>query len=312
MLKVWQVQRSFPTMNPDGADMSDSAPSRSNFRRRLLPALLVLAGATSLGPAPVVAQSAAGILGEAMERHDARLAGVENVTILQDVMGMSTTMYMVKEVVDGHAALRPVEGEIGGGGEFDLEEDVHDLWASPHQFYVELADRWVLDGRESVDGRESWTLVLTDLEDVDWGTAPGQEGDFHPERIEMKLSVDELVPLEMMIDGEVDVDGQLRPVSLRMRFSDYREVGGYLHPFVTAIETEMPEGQLSDEELEEARQALDEVRHQLEQAPAAQREMMERMMGDQIRMLEDLVAGEGIRIEMRVTDLRVNEGPPGT
>jgi hypothetical protein len=71
----------------------------------------------------------------------------------------------------------------------------------------------------------------------------------------MVLELDEarLVPLAMTMEGETVQSGERRPVEVFIQFSDYREVGGYLHPFLSVIETDMAAAGMSDEELEQAR-----------------------------------------------------------
>jgi hypothetical protein len=45
--------------------------------------------------------------------------------------------------------------------------------------------------------------------------------------------------------------------------------------------------------------------------PAAQREMMERLLGDQLSRLREMIEGGGpMVIEVVVTEVRVNAGPP--
>ncbi len=264
--------------------------------------------AGAIAPSPGEAQSAAEILGQAMERYEANLAGVDDITLRQEVMGIETTSYLVKETVDGHATLRPADVELSGA-EIDPVEDAGELWARPHELYLELADRWTLDGEGSIDGRQSWRLILTDAEDLDWGLAPGMDDPFVPSRLELDLAADDLYPLAMAIAGE---GSQGQPFNFRIFFTDYREVDGYLHPFVTRIETEGAGPGMSEADMDEARTGLRELEQQLEAMPDAQREMMEEMMGDQIQMLEDMLAGGGLDLEIRVTDLQVNAGPPGS
>ena len=66
------------------------------------------------------------------------------------------------------------------------------------------------------------------------------------------------------------------------------------------------ENQISEEE----RQELEQVRAQMEAVPAAQRKMMERMMGDKLEQLGSMLGGEGFELEMNVTDVKVNTGRP--
>jgi hypothetical protein len=292
--------RAFPIRVPGAAPLSGSA----------LPLLVGAAGILA-SAAPASAQTAQEILARAMAQHEHRLEGVENLTLRQEVMGIPTTTYLVKETVDGHAILRP-EAVDAIGVDMDLGEEPWDLWADPRAMYGEWADRWDLEGEGSVDGSATWRMVLTDFEgiDLDDDPVPGGEGTFEARRMVLEMETDRLVPLRMVMEGEVVEGGEGRPVAVAMRFSDYRTVDGYLHPFRIVMEMDVASADISPEEIQEAREALEEFRRELDEVPEAQRDMLEQMMGEQLQMLERMVAGEGLEVEIRVTDLRVNEGPP--
>ena len=69
--------------------------------------------ATSLAAA-VAAQSAADIFDEMLGHQRQRLSAIESLLIEQETMGVSTTLYMVKEVVDGEPMLVPRMTVVGG------------------------------------------------------------------------------------------------------------------------------------------------------------------------------------------------------
>jgi roadblock/LC7 domain-containing protein len=93
---------------------------------------------------------------------------------------------------------------------------------------------------------------------------------------------------------------------------DYRTVEGMPHPFRTAIEVKgaMAAGGASDEQAAEAREQLAELDRQMAEMPASQREMMEKMMGTRLEQLRNMVQSGNFEIELVVTDLKVNTGPP--
>lgn len=279
-----------------------------------VPALVFLLGALAalIAPPEAQAQSARDILNRTLEAHDRRLAGVENVTIRQEVMGIMSTAHLVKEMVDGHPVLRPDDQD---GMDMDLADEAWQVWTDPRSLFSQVMDHWVLEGAGNVDGRRSWTLSIDGQhlpQDAYWDDEPGwddDEEDFEAERLIMDLDQDRLVPLRMFMEGTISEFGEPRPVSVTMSFSDYREVDGFLHPFLTTVEMDMSQA-FSPEEVAEARQAMEEFRRQLEQAPEAQREMMEQMMAGQMEMFEQMLEGETVRMEVRVTELLVNRGPP--
>ena len=91
---------------------------------------------------------------------------------------------------------------------------------------------------------------------------------------------------------------------------NYREVGGYLHPFHTSISwqglTDLGGGGMDPDALEEQ---LAEMEKRLDDMPVAQRDMMERILKPQIERLRDMLGGAPI--EIVVTRLDVNVDPPG-
>jgi len=250
-------------------------------------------------------------MGQAMEAHERRLASVENLMIRQEIMGFQATTYMAKQMVDGRPVLTVHSVELGGLGGTATSDMGQEFLMDPGQMFEEWADRWSLDGQGAIGGAATWRLVLDDFAGIDLaGSVPGQDMDMVPERMVVELEVARMVPLAMTIDGTVTEGGQQRPVSMAVRLSDYREVEGYLHPFLTEIEADMAAAGVSPEDREQARQGLEQMRRQLEQAPTAQREMIERMLGGQIETLERMIGGDVITLEMRVTDLQVNAGLP--
>jgi hypothetical protein len=262
-----------------------------------------------LVPQPTQAQSAPEIFTRMMEAYESRLQGVEDLTIRQEVMGFSSTTYLVKETVDGRPTLQVRSSGLDGVEGMDLDTEA--IWAHPWTTWEEGVDRWALEGTGTVDGRPTWQLSLTDFEGLDLDAlVPDDEAAFDPHQLLIDVDQELLAPLRVQMSGQVTHEGRDHPVSMDMLFSDYREVDGYLHPFLVSMETDLAGAGISDAEMAEARRGLEELRAQLESMPEAQREMMERMMGEQIRALEEMVESGGIRVEIRALDLQVNSGPP--
>ncbi|GEM_PF-610738 len=278
----------------------------------LVSALALSALGLSMLPATLSAQSPQQILQRALDAHEARLASVDDLTIRQEVLGFPSVVFMEKEMVDGRPVLRSRSVDAAGiPGGMDPGDLTGELWSDPVGMFGEALDRWSMEGSGSVDGRATWNLVLTDFEGLEWdATIPGEDAPFAPGSIRLELEQDRYIPLRMSLEGAVVDGGESRPVSVDVHFSDYRTVNGYLHPFLSILEVDLAQAGLSAEEVAQARAGLDELRRQLESIPEAQRAMMEQMMGDQIRMLENALSGERIQIELRVLDLQVNAGPP--
>jgi hypothetical protein len=270
------------------------------------------AGLLTLVPEPAEAQSAQEIVARALDENIRRLAGVENLTIRSEVVGISMTTYLEKEMVDGYPVLWP--REVGGMGMgVEIDDEPWEFLTNPRDLYGSAAEHWVLEGRGSVEGRPTWRLSIDGanipgVADGDWGD---DEAVFEAGRMVMELDQERLVPLRMEIEGLQEMEGGgAVGMSIAMTFSDYREVGGYLHPFLTVMEMTMGEGGMDPAELAEAQESWEEFQRQMEQMPPEQRRMMEEMMGDQIRAFQGMLSGEPMLTEVRVTEILVNQGPP--
>jgi hypothetical protein len=186
-------------------------------------------------------------------------------------------------------------------------------WSNP--FQEGWAERARLVGEEEVDGRMTKVLIIDDFSELELPGLPGAgEGDedVEPKAIRFWMDDDDLLMRKMELEAEARAeDGSLSPVLISMVLEDYREVGGYIHPFVMRANTKgMMEA--ADVDPEEMRAQLAQLRQQLADMPEAQRAMVEGMLQGQIDMLEEMLGGEeGMEMTVTVTDLKVNAGPPG-
>jgi hypothetical protein len=270
--------------------------------------LVACALAALLVPVPAAAQSAAGILNTALERHDARMRNVQNYTLVQQVMGTQTTMYFEREMVDGRPVFQPREvGVLGQNVPVGA-----DGWESPDPYagLAELAERARYQGVEVVDGHNTHVLVIDDFRGLRGFDPSPQQQDMEFRRGTLYVDAADYVLRRMVMEGEATTQGQRQPVTMDVRMEDYRNVDGVLHPFRTVIKTDGLAPGVSAAEMEEARRSMAQLKAQMESMPAAQREMMERMVRPQMEQFERMMAGGGMEITMEVTDLRVNAGPP--
>jgi uncharacterized membrane protein len=132
------------------------------------------------------------------------------------------------------------------------------------------------------------------------------EGEFDIDEATFYLSTDDYRLRKMTMAGTMTNEGQTSPVRFETLLSDYRTTDGFTTPFRMAMTMQGMEGQMSDAEREEARQQLEQAR----QMPPEQRQMMERMMGDRLEKLEQMLGGGGFSMEMVVKDVDVNTGRP--
>lgn len=285
---------------------------RTRARRPRLVVNLVasLAVVAMMSTTPLAAQSAADIFDQMLDRQRERLSGIENILIEQETMGMVTTLYLVKELVDGEPTLKPRMTSVGGMSVPLDGEAGPDAWSGSPSVHRQWADRFRVDGTEDINGRTAYRLAIDDFSGIDMGAPPGQDAQMAPRSAVFYVDREDLVMLrmEMKLDA-VGEGGESRVVDMASTMDDYREVDGYLHPFRTSISwqglTDLGADGMDPDELEEQ---LAEMEKRLEDMPAAQRGMVERMLRPQIERLRDMLGGAPM--EIIVTRLDANVEPP--
>ena len=282
-------------------------------RPRLFRTLMLALGLSAGIPGGMWAQDAADLMRQAIAAQAERLAGVENLTIVQDMMGMEVTMYMEKRDAGGTPVLMPVSVSMAGVTNVIPQDLAQADWSNP--FQEEWVERTRLVGTEELDGHTVHVFLIDDFTGLELPGMPGgAEGapEFRPGFFRLFLDGEQFFMRKVEMEGEtVQADGTVSPVQMTLFLGDFREVDGYLHPFETRIITE---GMLeaADVDQEELRAQLEEMRAQLDNLPQAQRAMMEGILGGQIAQLEEMLGGEGgMEITMSVKEIRVNAGPPG-
>lgn len=243
---------------------------------------------TLLLPSPVAGQQdASEVLQTTLDRYEARLQGVEAVTVVQEVvtpMGTTetSTVRLATVTRDGRTLLVP-EGENAPG-----DAGVASIYASIEQ----LVDRSVLRGRAEVDGREVWVVAMPDLRGVDLGegTLSSGPGDaFRADSATMYLDAAEYVVRRADVHGEATMGGADRSVSLRAHFRDFRETDGFVHPHRT-------EARIQVEGMGEQMRAM--MQQMQQGADSAQRAMMEKAM--------TAMSGDGMTVTTTVKELTVD------
>ena len=214
-------------------------------------------------------------------------------------MGFETTLYFEKQMVDGEPVF-VMSNEYGTGSDNDMSE--------MYQDFVKYAERAKYEGKAEVDGHETYVLFIDDFTGM--LERDDQEDDFMPKKGTIYLDVGKYILRRMEMDGIMEADGKESPVHADMHFEDYREVGGMLHPFRTRMEMSGIMSGMSEEDMEEARRSLADMRKQLNEMPESQRKMIEGMMKGQMDKLEEMVSSGTMQITIEVVELRVNEGPP--
>lgn len=257
-----------------------------------------------------LAQSAEGILTDALDRYTTEMADIQNYTLTQEVMGSSVTTYAERE--DGAGPLDYTSYMVTPNGLQRIDDDAGSS-PNPYAMMKRISDEATYAGTETVDGTETHVIAVEDFGAIarEFGAVPQQaQGEFDIETGTFYIGTNDGRIHRMKMEGQMTNDGRTTPIELDTRLLDYRTVDGFTTPFRMVIEMQGMEGQMSAEERAETEQQLKQAREQMDAMPAAQRQMMEKMMGGQLEKLEEMLGGGGFEMEMNVTDLKVNTGRP--
>lgn len=259
-----------------------------------------------LGAGHGVAQSASDVIDRMLDAYEARTEGIDNYTLVQDFMGFSATTYFVKEMVDGRPVFKLQNVSTAGMNMQDSGPGTLDeIYAMGEDF----KEKATYLGRETVDGRDTHVLEISDLEDTELGQQMGQDSEFRPISGRLFLDAEEYMPRRMIFEGELQNDEGVHAVTSTMDLLDYRDHEGLLvaHRTVMTIEGL---GAAIDED---ARAQFEQMERELENMPPEQRRMVESMMADQLEQFRAMMEGgdESMVVEVVVSDVRVNAGPPG-
>jgi len=259
-----------------------------------------------LGPSAVGAQSVAEVVESMFAALERSAQGIDDYTVVQEVMGFTTTTYHVKEVVSGRTVFVPREVSTGA-----TDMSVEDLgFGDISQFGDDLVAHGRYVGREDIDGTAVHVIAVDDLTAFDIGTPSGPEDmDFVPRSAVLYVDAGRSVVRRMTFDGEATTESGTHEVTTQVDLTDYRDVQGLLVPYHTVVAISGVNAMIDPE----MKAQFDQMMEQLENMDAQQRAMMERMMGPQIEQMKQMMAGDGdaMTIEVVVTEVRVNAGPPG-
>ena len=149
-----------------------------------------------------------------------------------------------------------------------------------------------VNDRELLESLDQSEMEMEDMEIVfDTGTIWIESGTMHVRKVFM----------EQTVDGD-------KNMSMEMNLNDYQVFSGYPVPMKMTMKIGGMASQFSEEEIAEARQAMQQMEQQLSQMPEAQRQAIERQIKPQMEQFERMLeSGEGMTMNIAVTDVKVNE-----
>ncbi len=244
------------------------------------------------------AQDAAQIIQQALQVYEDGAKNTDNYRMTAKTMGFESTTLMKKEIVDGHPVFVPAQ----------VNESMSSKWESPQNWFRKIADRAKYDGTEEVDGRTCHVVSIDNFEGLELGPGMQSDGEFQPTWMSIALDTESSLPRRMRMKGNMVVEDSTRPMSVEALMTDYRQVNGMYHPFRILIEADgiMGPGGASEVDMAEAQESLAELEKSLEDMSDQEREMVERVMGDQLKNLREMAGSGKFKIEMAVSSIEPN------
>lgn len=255
-------------------------------------------------PASAWGQSAGELVRDALRRYEQRMEGVENYTVIQEVMGFETATRFERREIEGESVFvvaRSRGSEVPEGAPRNYRAMLQ-----------ALGERASLEGAETVDGEECHVFSVTDFSGGAFGqyAPPESAGEWTPVRLRLFLDREELLPRKMVFEGEVAREGETTSVTLAALMRDYREVDGVVHPFTMEVHTEGVTPAMTPRERAEMEASMRRLKEQMADMPPQQREMAEETMGGQLEKMEEMLSSGAMDFTVRVTEVRVNGAPP--
>jgi len=320
--------------NYDGVDnifqrtrvMGHSAPEyfeRDGQRMRLvpLPELLAREQPNEMSDAtPMQLEEAATVLREQSVRADAALQEEIAKSGLGGNAGMATMIGMASNPEEEWLTSSPggmmnlyatfLEGAADSKRQMAMEKAAEPGEAAVRQQMLDdVKTQTQIIGRHTEDGIDVIELGADDLDVLQ----KSPEGSFLMQSVRILVDADRYLPVRFKIDGILTQGAESRPMSIERIDSQFTNPPGCSKLYKPQRSTMKMAGILTDQqraEIAEAEIQLQELDQQLASMPAAQKEMMMKMMGPQIEMARNLAAGGGVEIVSDIVELRCNAAPP--
>ena len=278
-----------------------------------LASAVVAASVSLAGPAPLRAQSAAEVVSSYGRAHAERLESVDDVTIVQSVMGMPSELYMEKSEAGGNANLEARLMRMAGGM-IPIQPGSSDgaFFGDPSALLLEHSESAELRGGDIIDGVETSALVIENLTELELNIPglPAGEG-MRVGSLRFFVDTEEWVIRRMEAYDTALVTAGGAGATLSVTFGDFRSTGEFVHPFRIVIAASGIGSGISAQDLEQVTRTLAEMEARLETMPPEQREAVEAMLAEQMQNLLGMAGPASITVEIVVEEVRVNEGAPG-
>ncbi len=250
---------------------------------------------------------AAEILEVVRQNYEKSITGIDDYTVVTEHF---STQYVKKYDNDRPYFVSQVEtesfwGSVSAMGMHTTSPMVDSDFFMPEMF-SHLKKNLIYKGTEHLNGLNTHVLFLEDMR-VFFDVFDDVEEPLGS--LTLYFDDEHWVLRQMRFSAEAELeDGQFQLIEPVLRMEDYRNINGMMVPFKTAITISGLMDHLSDEEREEAKEALAEFERELRDMPPQQRQMIEDMMGGQLDDLRKMIEEDSIEFLIEVLDVKVNTG----
>lgn len=186
-----------------------------------------------------------------------------------------------------------------------------------------LVDRARLAGTEKVQAtspdqtgsfqsREAYHIVADDLNGIIL-EQPDEEGEFRMSSASWWFDKEHYVPLQFKMDGEMDREGKVSPITISGKHLDYRQAGPLYEPYTKNFQISgLMEGmsKKDQKEMEKAKADLAKTKEEMAKMSPEQQAIMKKMMGNRLEEMEKMLEGDNFESKVNVVSIVINEGPP--
>jgi hypothetical protein len=270
----------------------------------------LLVAFVALGPLSrgVSAQSVAEIVEGMYASAERQAEGIDDYTLVQTALGVETTSFFQKELVDGRPVFR-LRDATTQGFSFSLGEEgtgVGDVFL----FGPELVEHGRYAGLEQIGTSAAHVIAVDDLSLLDLAqpSAPG-DMEFQPRTARLFIDEQMMIPRRMEFTGDAITPAGPREITVRVDMQRFLPVSSLYVPYRTVVEIEGLDELMGPETMAQ----LAEMQRQLDALSPDQREMMLAMMGPQMEMLRQMMSGGGDAMTVVVTikDVFINTAQGG-